>query len=1178
MSRFCILIIVLFTFLAAAYAADFKVNPPNQTVDIGDAVDIRIYADGINNFAGFQFNFEYDDSILSFNDVIAFHQETNPLGTVSQVYCTLQGDWVLGAGDLGRKRISNIFCVRTATGAGSSSGPVAILKFTAIAEGQSPADIKQDSVKISDPDANPIAGVSIGDGQVIVSQASEICTNGIDDDDDGDIDCLDSGCPVSATPISCNSLCQELKCTPPSPGSADPTFGWYCDNKSSSTSCGTLLCPADGCSGTGSNIAVTFLDNCTRFCSGLGVCQICACLPASTEDCGKDKYCSSGSCSSCTGSLKNCDRDSSSTGCEVDTSTDNAHCGSCDNQCPTDQHCESSICVVNPVCTSPSQCDDSNPCTINDCVSGFCSYSNEVAGTVCSQDDSCDGTQRCDVKTCNGSGSCSIKSQCTECPDSYGVCGEPLCSDVACTNTINDGDMCGTMNCGAGASGSCDKTCNVLGGCDDCTLTCTETNCSDGLDNDNDGDTDDDDLDCTECIGETDLSSCSSGSCCNEACYSEPSCSGDCENDSYVCLVSGGLSCGFESPGTSCNDNNLCTTIDVCGGSGSCSGTEITFGPNTYCLEGQPECETAYIDCDSSKANGCEALQSEGCGSCVGGQTKSCIISSCTGVQVCESGSWGTCILPQGVCTAGSTKSCNPIIGTKVCFSLTSSQTCNSCGSGWGACTVPPGFECCPYEEETCDKSGCLGTRTCSDVGVWDSCNTSGPCTPIECTSDFNCSGGKICDLGRCVQPECRVDTDCNADEECAGNECESIDCPSGSSAREHRCMTDCLGSICGGTCRAEEGICCNNFWNAGFEVCSLEEVSLLESLAEETGDEKASEYLETARRTISQGNLLKARAEANIGIVYAKIALAKEERKDVSKAVAVLSDAEDALLENTYDLAEQKAQEALDAVGGLDLTLLFIAAGGFVILVVLGLIVFILIKKGVLGKEQDFPEEFETKKKPKKKQKKDKLSLLKDKVASFSQESVKVPDQKEVEIQDMPSIEDEPEEPEEEESIIPIVDEPDKLVAISEKDNNPDLKETPDEGDLLRELEVFDFDKSLKKEKYVPNKTKKSSLGFEEEIEEPTKESNKDNVDPMQELDSLFGIGEKETPKQTKKTTIMDENDEGPPKVILETEETPKSFEQKPMPVKEAKQEPNKKYDVKKLKEELKKILKGEI
>jgi len=137
-------------------------------------------------------------------------------------------------------------------------------------------------------------------------------------------------------------------------------------------------------------------------------------------------------------------------------------------------------------CSLPTDCDDVNDCTADDCVGGACEYTPLVddtscgAGTgvccaancytnVCFVDADCDDSNTCTTDTCNNPGTCSAA-----CDNSYPACGlVDGCCQPGC-NSSNDPD-CACVPTHSKEKGS---------------------RCIDGIDNDCDGLIDGADPDC----------------------------------------------------------------------------------------------------------------------------------------------------------------------------------------------------------------------------------------------------------------------------------------------------------------------------------------------------------------------------------------------------------------------------------------------------------------------------------------------------------------------------------------------------------------------------------------------------------------------------------------------------------------------------------------------------------
>jgi hypothetical protein len=98
--------------------------------------------------------------------------------------------------------------------------------------------------------------------------------------------------------------------------------------------------------------------------------------------------------------------------------------------------------VSAPPCGTVADCDDGNPCTVDSCTDGACTY----AATACDDGDPCDGAERCapgagcvagvpvrcdDGNPCNGTETCAAGVGC--------IAGSPLVCD--------DGDPCTADDC-----------------------------------------------------------------------------------------------------------------------------------------------------------------------------------------------------------------------------------------------------------------------------------------------------------------------------------------------------------------------------------------------------------------------------------------------------------------------------------------------------------------------------------------------------------------------------------------------------------------------------------------------------------------------------------------------------------------------------------------------------------
>ncbi len=90
-----------------------------------------------------------------------------------------------------------------------------------------------------------------------------------------------------------------------------------------------------------------------------------------------------------------------------------------------------------PVC-APANCDDQNPCTVDQCWDGICSHTAAAVGTSCADSDLCDGSETCNAQgTCGGGVAvvCAETDECHApgtCNPATGVCSEPTGLEGVC--------------------------------------------------------------------------------------------------------------------------------------------------------------------------------------------------------------------------------------------------------------------------------------------------------------------------------------------------------------------------------------------------------------------------------------------------------------------------------------------------------------------------------------------------------------------------------------------------------------------------------------------------------------------------------------------------------------------------------------------------------------------------
>jgi alpha-tubulin suppressor-like RCC1 family protein len=261
----------------------------------------------------------------------------------------------------------------------------------------------------------------------------------------------------------------------------NPANGCEVDLRSNASSCGACgaACPAGGACAAGVCACPAGATACAGVCrataTDAGHCGACgrACALANAT-----AACAGGGCviASCAAGYADCDGNAAN-GCEVDTRTHTQHCGACRNVCPAATGatavCAAGVCAVSTAVCTPStraDCDrvSSNGCEVDTtsdaahcgACGSRCAYAHAAATCAagrCAMG-ACDaGWADCDRNATNG---CEVDTRASAahcgacggaCPAggacSAGVCACPagwtVCS-AACRNTAVDASHCGT--------------------------------------------------------------------------------------------------------------------------------------------------------------------------------------------------------------------------------------------------------------------------------------------------------------------------------------------------------------------------------------------------------------------------------------------------------------------------------------------------------------------------------------------------------------------------------------------------------------------------------------------------------------------------------------------------------------------------------------------------------------
>lgn len=480
-------------------------------------------------------------------------------------------------------------------------------------------------------------------------------------------------------------------------------------------------CVADEECGLGALVAPCYTPVCVE-----GTCQVLAMADGSTCDdsdlCTTNDQCVAGTCA---GIAVDCE---DANPCTVDNCVSDD--GSCHhdfgaaNQVACD---DSDLCTTNDVCMDgvcagiPLICQDGNSCTADSCSkdSGTCVFDPGAAnGSDCDDNDGCTTGEVCSAGSCGGGVQVCACQQDADCPD--------------------DGDLCnGTYVCKTDGAPET-WTCVVDPGT---VVTCPTA-----------GD--------TACLKNT----CDklTGWCANKPVDAGVTC-----NDSDACTLNDACNGAGQCQGTAkvCTDGLACTS-DVCAADGQCvfsispltclianvcynSGATM---PGNGCLSCQPNTNNQVFSPNSANCddgNACTVLDVCGAGSCKPG-----IVKSCDDNDPCTD---DTCVAPSGQCKSTDNGSCPEVptytndikpIFLNRCGGCHEGSTATDClggtclsslyaatqlpsyycpGESVGACcltrvldgTMPDGFGCTGKPEQDAPKGYCFNQNEIDTLEAW---------------------------------------------------------------------------------------------------------------------------------------------------------------------------------------------------------------------------------------------------------------------------------------------------------------------------------------------------------------------------------------------------------------------------------------------------------------------------
>jgi len=458
------------------------------------------------------------------------------------------------------------------------------LRSTTIATLNGVQDLRPCNAQVDPTCAGPAVITAVGQdggvGQTTVQfQGSEVCGNGVDDDDDGRVDCADPQCPAGST-CGANGLeCQGGACACTGNGGAPEGAGELsCDDSFDNDCDGKIDCADPSCTDR----------LCTMASGAAGACGQGQCQCHATS--ATETVCFDGVDQDCDSRVDCADSDCQPLG--------NALGGVCDAKGMT--------CSVNlgsgSTCTVCSGNGGRAEVAETSCGDGF---DNDCDGIVDCQDPDCAGL------ACNTAGkTCTVATRLCAC-NSPEASGEVTCddgSDNDCDGKIDCADEdCAAATCGASGLACAGTTCACSG--NGGVAEASEALCGDAHDNDCDGAADCADPGCRPAPGDTYGLSCDIGGSAGRKCNASATC---------VCSGNGGApeaiesSCadGFDNDcdgAVDCLDTDCRATLLAAGKACDGSGNTCSIGGTcTVCSGNGGPPEAPETTCSDSRDNDCD--------------------------------------------------------------------------------------------------------------------------------------------------------------------------------------------------------------------------------------------------------------------------------------------------------------------------------------------------------------------------------------------------------------------------------------------------------------------------------------------------------------------------------------------------------------------------------------------
>lgn len=432
---------------------------------------------------------------------------------------------------------------------------------------------------------------------------------------------------------------------------------------------------------------------------------------------------------------------------------------------------------------NPSQCDDDNACTKEECVAGACV--NTPLSDCCLEDAECSDAVACTVDAC-------VANKCTHTPDDTAcddgvACTVDVCADSACKSTVDDaacddGNACTADSCDLandcqhvpvndGATCADTDKCN---GSETCKAGVCEAGSAPDCDDKNPCTTDS----CDPAAGCTHAAdpqgSCDDGNPCNgkESCTDGQCKAGDALdcNDKNSCTADScdpavGCKNVNVADGTGCLDADKCNGDEKCQGGACKPGTPPTCDDNKPCTDDSCSPATGCVYTPDDK-NGCsDGKPCNGIESCKAGECKPGTPPDCVDANPCTA---DFCVDPTGCthnkmvdgtpCPGGAQHAC--LAGECVCKPVCTGKNCGSDGCG-GNCGICPDGQACNNSIGKCED-----LYTCADMmACAQNCNFDPLCL-MGCYGQGSAASKALLDsYTNCILVQCGI----NATPTCIG-------------------------------------------------------------------------------------------------------------------------------------------------------------------------------------------------------------------------------------------------------------------------------------------------------------------------------------------------------------------------------------------------------------------------